>query len=154
MVQSADIGIQGHIPGVRVLDARGLTTRVFLEARQTGDWSAVDALYRDPTTRPHTILVLRLLPAWILDADLMELEPLPGLDPWLGRVEDPLPHYPLWEDLYFEEMGWRAVARIHRSGAEKPTVGERRARWKRLVERFPAHPWLRAQLAALEGRGR
>ena len=149
VVQSADIGIQGHIPRVHLLDARGLTTRLFLEARGSGDWSGVRGLYDDPERRPVLVQVVTMRPAWLVEAGLVPLDPLPGFDPWLQPVAGATRHYPLREDVYFSEMSWRGVARFHRSRNDDAPAEIQRERWHGLAERFPAHPWLRARSEAL-----
>jgi hypothetical protein len=146
LVQSADVGMIGHVPQLRVIDARGLTSRRFTRRARGDDDAALRAYYQS-SERPDLIAVGRYVPLSLIPAGV-EVPPLAGLDPWLAHLDgEVLPHYPDRVDLRYEETGWLALIRVHRAAPAEAPPALRVERWRRLHQRFPSQPWIEWQLA-------
>lgn len=142
-VQAADVGILSHIPGLRILDSRGLCSRKFADSRRNGDWRWLEALYSS-AKRPSVIQVAsHVAPG--------EVDPGPprGLDPWIPGL-DPVLHreYPYESGVRSRSGGWLMHTRFHRAELREPTLSEQRTRWRELARRFPSQPWFQARLVA------
>jgi hypothetical protein len=146
-VQAADVGMLSHIPGLSILDSRGLASRAFCDARGSGDFRALEARY-DSRQRPRVVQVLRYLPPGATAASVA-----PGLDAWLSPLDAALArNYPHAETLVTRTHGWRGVTHFYRWDRARPSVVERRARWRALAARFPHQPLFRHELARLARR--
>jgi len=91
-------------------------------------------------------MVGRFLPEWVARWRPEALSPPEGLDPWLRELDDVLTGWPVHRDVVVHEHGWVGVVRFHHRDDALPSIEVRRARWRKLHERFPSQPWLRAQL--------
>jgi hypothetical protein len=142
LIQSADIGMLGHLPLARVVDSRGLTSSRFRTAKARGV-SQLSSFYAGPQA-PDIIQVNRFAPVGVLPAGPRVPE---GLDPWLREVGSVLARYPAHQDLHFREGAWLGASRLWLRG--EPTLQPPslvRARFRALAERFPSIPRF-AQLA-------
>lgn len=140
VVQAADIGVVAHIPGLTVVDSRGLTSPFFLDVRQNQDWERLRAWYAE--TPPDLIVVSRFLPEDILALG-MALEPPEGLDPWLRPVDDLLAAYPFVDELAYREGTWRGAIRVHRRERGPVPLAVQAERWRELATVFPCQPFFR-----------
>jgi hypothetical protein len=144
VVQSADVGILGHVPRMTIVDSRGLVSSRFLRARREQEWSAIAAWYESPD-RPDVIEVSRYMPDDFLRGQA--LAPYEGLDPWLRQLDAGLSHYPHHDDVFHAEGSWQGAIRFHRTERRAIDLDLSIARWRALVDRFPSQPFLAWQLA-------
>jgi hypothetical protein len=136
LIQSADIGMLGHLPFARIVDARGLTSSRFRQAKRQGI-SGLSSFYAGAQA-PDIIQVSRFAPAGLLPDGL----PAPtGLDPWLSELTPALTRYTDHEDLRFHEAGWVGVSRFWwRAPLDPPPASLVRERFATLAARFPSIP--------------
>jgi hypothetical protein len=132
-VLAVDVGILGDIPGVRVVDMRGLTHRPAAEAAALGeaeDW--LDATLADPSTRPQFLRLAN----------------------WEGTRH---PEYPEWMltgyKLRADLLYGGGSIRWYASSDTSPSAAERASRWDEMLRRHPSQPFLRwhAALSAAAG---
>ncbi|MES2644188.1 MAG: hypothetical protein V4850_32180 [Myxococcota bacterium] len=129
-ILTGDVGLPGHVPGVRVLDDNGLVFRRMAEARAAGG----DAVAR---------LQQALLVGPGREADCMRLvdwhtRQAYTMDP-VTEAANP------WSIVYDDGPARiRVLCAADRTAPIDPAVSL--ARWEALVARFPEHPWLRWQL--------
>lgn len=141
-IQSADIGMLGHLPLAHVVDSRGLTSSRFRAAKAHGV-SQLSSFYASEQA-PDIIQVNQFAPAGMQPGGPRARE---GLDPWLQELNPVLARYPAHHDLHFREGAWRGVSRFWLRGEpalQPPSLV--RARFRALAERFPSIPRF-AQLA-------
>jgi hypothetical protein len=143
LIQSADIGLLGHLPLARVVDARGLTSSVFRQAKRDGLRSFGG--YYASLAAPDIIQVSSFAPARLMPGG----PPAPrGLDPWLRELDPELRRYPIHEDVQFREGDWLSVSRFFaREPLEPVPIALVAARFRALARRFPSIPRF-AELAA------
>ncbi len=127
-----DVGFLGGIPGINVLDLRGLTTRAVAEASAAGiedEW--LRGLLADPSRRPFAVRV----------AFWGEAPELPGwLTPAYPRTDRLT--YPGGEVDWFSEEGSVPAVKVI-------------ARWAALSSQHPDHAWIRWRYAlAISATGR
>lgn len=138
VVQSQDVGVLSHIPGITVVDSDGLVDPRFAWARGSGGWAWVSDWY-DADERPTAIRTAAWHPTW------RETARPEGLDPWLYLAEDAWSqHYRPAASLEHEVDAWRAWIRYDRHEASKPSPERVAERWAELAERFPSQPFYRA----------
>lgn len=142
-VWSADVGILGNLSRLRVMDSRGLTSRVFHDAYYHRADRPLRELLSSPE-RPHVIHASRFAPTWRAD----DLSFPDGWDP--PRVEivaGPIPaEYDRVDSIEYREGRVVAAMRFYHR-AQPPAHAVRIARWRDLHARYPSHPWIEWQLA-------
>ncbi len=126
-VLAVDVGILGDIPGVRILDMRGLTHRPAAEAVARGEAEGwLRATLANTTSRPQFLRLANWegprhpeYPGWLLDG------------------------YKLRADLLY---GGGSI-RWYASSEAAPPAAERASRWDEMLRRHPSQPFLRWRAA-------
>lgn len=134
VVQSQDVGVLSHLPGMTVVDSDGLVDPRFTHGRGSAgawvaDWYASEQ-------RPTVIRTAAWHPTWQTG------QPPEGLDPWLKIAESTwAEHYTEAARLEYERDGWHAYIRYDlENNAQPPTpdqVAERYRRWGRVPTSAP-----------------
>lgn len=133
-VLAVDVGLLGDVPGVRIVDGRGLTHRPAAEATARGEVNEwLRATLENPVSRPA----------------------FQRLASWGGTTH---PEYPSWlldgYDLRADLLYGGGSIRWYATVDDSPSPAERAVRWDEMLRRHPSHPFLRwhaALSAAADG---
>jgi len=139
VVQAADVGIISQIPGIEIMDVRGLTCGACNRSRRSGDWMWLVERY-DSHERPQVIQVLQFVPEdW-------PRTPPAQIDSWLKSILPAVEaNYSSDEIVYSKHPGWHGSTRFHRADSTLPSAGEIDDRWRELADRYPSQRFFQQQ---------